>query len=281
MGLAYRTVVTIAELLDVLWRDYTASAPQAEHIRYLLAARGEILSNDHIALCSYGAAGIDAQALARPFEALGWRPREHCEFLGPHLRAWTWQHDDDALPRVLIGEIAIDELSPAAQAVIGRMIRELPPGFGERDDLPWAGRPWRVTLAEYQALLAESEHAAWLAAFGFRVHHFTIDVGALSTFPDLEALDAFLIEHGFQLDDRGGAIKGSAAEWIEQSVMRPDHVAVELGDGVVRIPSGGYQLVRRYRLPSGELFPGVAPASAGAVFASVFASPSASPATGG
>ena len=42
--------------------------------------------------------------------------------------------------------------------------------------------------------LAESEYAAWVAAFGFRVNHFTVDVGALSTFPDLEALDAFLVE---------------------------------------------------------------------------------------
>jgi hypothetical protein len=166
---------------------------------------------------------------------------------------------------VLISELAIEELSASAQRVIRALIGQLPARFGGRGDLPWAGRPWRVTHADYQALLAESEAAAWVAAFGFGVHHFTIDVGALSTFPDLEAVDAFLIEHGFLIDDRGGAIQGSAAEWIERSATRPDAVAVEFADTSVRIPSCGYELVRRYRLPSGELFRGFAPASAGAV----------------
>jgi hypothetical protein len=110
-------------------------------------------------------------------------------------------------------------------------------------------------------LLAESEHAAWVAAFGVRVDHFTVDVGRQSTFPDLEALDAFLIEHGEKLDDSGGTIKGSRAERLEQLSTRADTVAVELGDVTVRIPSGTYQFARRYRLPSGELFHGFVPAT--------------------
>jgi len=104
--------------------------------------------------------------------------------------------------------------------------------------------------------------SAWLAAFGLRPHHFTVDVGALSTFPDLEAHDAFLIEHGERLDDRGGAIKGSRAEWLERSATRPDLVPVEFADATVRAPTGTYEFARRYRLPSGELFHGFVPAIA-------------------
>ena len=148
--------------------------------------------------------------------------------------------------------------------MIGALIGQLPAGVGERGDLAWAGRPWRVAHAAYRALHAESEAAAWLAAFGLRVHHFTIDVGALATFPDLAALDAFLVEHGFSLDDRRGEIEGSAAARIERSATRPEPVAVELADATVRIPGSGYEFVRRHRLPSGELFHGFAPGSAGA-----------------
>jgi hypothetical protein len=256
--------VTIAELLDVLWRDYIASTPQAENIRYLLAARGDIVCNDHIALRTYRAPGLGIDALARPFESLGWRQRDRYQFCDRYVQARCWQHDDPALPRVLISELAIEELSPGAQAVIGALVAQLPDRFGERDDLPWAGRPWGVTRAQYHALLAESDYAAWVAAFGFRVNHFAIDVGALSTFPDLAALAAFLVEHGFRLDG-GGRIDGSPAAWLEHSATLPDRVAVAFADATVAIPSCRYEFTRRHRLPSGELFHGFAPASAGAM----------------
>lgn len=257
--------MTAAELLDVLWRDYVASTPQAERIHRLLTQRGEILCNDHVALRTYaapglgGLGGLGINALARPFEALGWRARERYRLRDKHLRARYWQHDDATLPKVFLSELVIEELSPGAQAVIGALVAQLPAGFGERDDLPWAGRPWRVTHADYLVLLAESAYAAWVAAFGFRVHHFAVDVGSLSTFPDLEALDAFLIEHGEMLDDRGGTIKGSRAEGIAQSSTRADRVAVAFTDTTVRIPSCFYEFARRFPLPSGELFHGFAP----------------------
>jgi hypothetical protein len=231
-------------------------------IQELLTQRGEILAHDHVALRTFGAPGIGIDALARPFEALGWRPREGYGFRDKHLRARYWQHDDGAVPKLFISELVIDELSPDAQAVIGRLIGQLPAGFGARGDLPWAGRPWRVTYAEYLALGTESEFAAWVAAFGFRVHHFTVDLDSLSTFPDLEALDAFLIEHGFLVDDRGGMIKGSRADRIEQSSTCADTAVVAFAERAVRIPSCRYHLARRYPLPSGELFHGFVPASA-------------------
>ena len=252
--------MTVAELLDALWCDYVALTPQAARIHRLLAERGELLRNDSVALRTCSAPGIAMDVLARPFEALGWRARERYRTRGRHLRARYWQHDDPALPKLFVTELVVDELSPEAQAVIARLAASVPPGFTARGDLPWAGRPWSVSCAEYSALAAESEHAAWFAAYGFRVHHFTVDVGALSTFPDLEALDAFLIEHGERLDDRGGAIKGSRAEWLERSSTRPDLAWVEFSDGTVRIPSGTYEFARRYRLPSGELFHGFVPA---------------------
>lgn len=263
-----RGVATTAELLAALWRDYVASTPQAERIHHLLTSRGELLRNDHVALRTFDAPGIDLAALARPFEALGWQARERYAFTDKHLRARYWQHADPGLPKVFISELILEEMSPPTQQVIAGLIHQLPAGFGERADLPWAGRPWTLRHADYQALLAESEYAAWMAAFGFRVNHFTVDVGSLHTFPDLPALNAFLVEHGFTLNDAGGAIKGTPADCLEQSSTRADSVAVTFDDVTVRIPSCYYEFARRYALPSGELFHGFIPTSANKIFES-------------
>lgn len=260
--------MTVGELLDALWRDYLASTPQAARIHGLLAARGERVRNDHVALRTYGVPGIGISALARPFEALGWRPRDAYRFEDKKLNARYWQHPDPDLPKVFISELCVGELSAGARRTIERLVGQLPPGFGARDDLPWAGRPWQVRRGEYEALLAESEYAAWVAAFGFRVNHFTVAVNALTTFPDLASLDAFLVDHGFTLNEAGGVIKGTPADLLEQSSTRADSVDVQFEDGSARIPSCYYEFARRYPLPGGELFHGFVPASADRIFES-------------
>ena len=260
--------MTTTELLDALWRDYIASTPQAERIHQILSERGERIHNDHIALRTFGTPGIELADVARSFETLGWRPRERYHFEEKHLRARYWQHEDPDLPKVFISELVLGDLSSAARAVVDGLVAQLPPDFGQRPDLPWAGRPWSISYAEYQQLLTESEYAAWVAAFGFRVNHFTVDVGALISFPDLAALNAFLLEHGFTLNTRGGAIKGSRAERLEQSSTCADRVDVAFSDCTVRIPSCFYEFARRYELPTGELFQGFVPASADKIFES-------------
>lgn len=259
----------IDELLIALWKDYVATTPQAERIHRLLAGRGEDVKNDHVALRTYGIAGIGIAALARPFEALGWvEQADRYRFTDKKLVARYWRHPDPSLPKVFISELCVHELSAAANIIIDRLVAQLPAGFGERPDLPWAGRPWAVRRAEYESLLLESEYAAWVAAFGFRVNHFTVNVNALTTFPDLLALNAFLVEHGFTLNESGGAIKGTIAERLEQSSTRADSIEVDLDGERVRIPSCYYEFAKRYVLPSGELFHGFVPASADKIFES-------------
>ena len=261
--------MTSSELLAALWRDYVASTPLAESIHRLLSARGEMIKNDHVALRTYGAPGIGIADLARPFEAAGWVMADDLyRFTDKHLVARYWRHPEPGLPKVFISELVLAEMSALTQAVIAELVAQLPAGFGARADLPWAGRPWTVTHAEYGKLLEESEYAAWVAAFGFRVNHFTVDVNALSTFPDLAALNAYLVEHGFTLNDAGGAIKGTRADCLEQSSTRADSIEVTFADQTVRIPSCYYEFARRYPLPSGEMFHGFVPASADKIFES-------------
>jgi 2-oxoadipate dioxygenase/decarboxylase-like protein len=267
------TPQSIDELLAALWADYTRSTPQAARIHALLAARGETVRNDHVALrtfdnVSVGVGGIGIAALAAPFEALGWQPRDRYDLRDKHLRAAYWQHPDPALPKVFISELRVGELPAAVQRIIGALVAQLPPGFAARADLPWAGRPWTVSFADYDALRAVSEYAAWVAAFGFRVNHFTVDVNALVTFADLPALIAALTAAGFALNTAGGVIKGSPVEHLEQAATLADTCTVELADRSVTIPSCYYEFARRYPLPSGELFHGFIPESANRIFES-------------
>jgi hypothetical protein len=265
--------LTIDQLFDALWADYVALTPQAERIHALLGDRGEVVRNDHVALRTYALPGIGIAALARPFEAVGYEPRESYRFDDKKLRARYWQHPDPMRAKVFISELCVAELSASSQQIIDRLAVQLPAGFGERADLPWAGRPWRVRRAEYESLLRESEYAGWVAAFGFRVNHFTVDVNALETFPDLASLNAFLLEHGFTLNTSGGAIKGTRADCLEQSSTRAEEIVVELGGEQVEIPSCYYEFAKRYALATGELFQGFVPASADRIFESTDVKP--------
>ena len=258
--------MTVGELLDALWRDYVASTPQAERIHRLLAERGEVVRNDHVALRTYAMPGIGIAALARPFEALGWvRQDDRYRFDDKKLVARYWRHPDPGLPKVFISELCIEELSAGAHQIIERLVRQTPASFALT---PWAGRPWSVRRAEYESLLLESEYAAWVAAFGFRVNHFTVSVNSLTTFPDLPSLNAFLVDHGFALNQAGGIIKGTPAQHLEQSSTLADTIAVDLAGETLRIPSCYYEFARRYPLPGGELFHGFVPTSADKIFES-------------
>ncbi len=269
---------TIADVFAALWNDYVATTPQAERIHRLFAARGERVQNDHIAFRTFsrlaGLAGAGDQAalgliaIAAPFEQLGYIARDRYRFADKKLVARYWQHPEPGLPKIFISELCVSELSGAAQAIIARLVAQVPPGFTTRADLPWAGRPWQCTRGEYEALLGESEYAAWLAAFGFRVNHFTVAVDALTTFSGLPELVAFLVAEGFTLNASGGVIKGSPAEHLEQCSTRADTVEVDLAGERLALPSCYYEFAKRYRLASGELFHGFVPASADKIFES-------------
>ncbi|HEX4449361.1 MAG TPA: DUF1338 domain-containing protein [Kofleriaceae bacterium] len=258
--------MTVQPLLDQLWADYIALAPQAERIHALLGARGETIVNDHVALRGLGITNLGIAALARPFEAVGYREQPaRYRFDDKKLVARYWKHPEPGVPKVFISELCVGELSAGAQRMIEALVAQLPAAFCDRSDLPWAGRPWRTTRATYDALLAESEYAAWLAAFGFRVNHFTVAVDALTTFGSLAELDAFLVANGFVLNAAGGAIKGTPADKLEQSSTLADVIAVDFADErePAMLPSVYYEFAKRY-----DGFEGFVPTSADKIFES-------------
>lgn len=267
----------VAALLDALWANYTEVTPGAAHIHAWLAARGDVIINDHVALRTFGIPGIDRAALARPFEALGWQRRDTYWFADKHLVASYWQHADAGLPKIFISELVVDEMPDEVQIIIHQLVAQVSPAARGRADLPWSGRPWQVSYGQYAALLGHSEYAAWVAAFGFRVNHFTVLVNALRSVRSLRQLVAELTAAGFVLAAHGGVVKGTPEDLLEQASTHADAVPVAFSDRSAAIPSCYYEFAERHRDAGGELFHGFVPASANQLFHSTDAKPAAKP----
>ena len=258
----------IHALLDALWADYTAITPQAARVHDLLTRRGERIVNDHIALRTFDLPSVNIEVLARPFVDGGYVSRGEYAFEEKHLDAKHYEHHDATLPKVFISQLRTGDFSQALRDVVRGLVGQIPADVLRREDLPVAGRLWQVSYAQYEALRAVSEYAAWVAAFGFRANHFTVSVNALRQIDSLEALNALLKQAGFALSTSGGEIKGSPEVYLEQSSTLADTVEVAFSDRTARIPSCYYEFARRHPLPNGELFQGFVAKSADKIFES-------------
>jgi hypothetical protein len=258
--------MNVHELFDRLWADYAAINPQAQAIGELLRSRGEAVVNDHVALRTFDDPRTSIDVLAAAFVKQGYEPRDTYRFREKKLFARHYEHPDASLPKVFISQLELASCSASLREIVGRLLAQLPAALPA--ELCLAGRLWQVSGAQYDALLAESEYAAWLAAFGFRANHFTVLVNALRTVSGLVELNALLAAHGFPLNAAGGQIKGSPRDYLEQSSTLAAPVAVDFSDGRRTIPGCYYEFARRYPLPDGRLFGGFVEKSADKIFQS-------------
>lgn len=258
----------LASLLNRLWIDYREINPEAGRIHQLLLDRGEQIVNDHIALRTFNDPRIGIDALARFFLEAGYREGDRYEFAVKKLDARHYEHDDPALPKIFISELRAGDFSRELQDRVRRLIDQAPDDLPARWDFAAAGRPWNVSFAETEALRAESEYAAWVAAFGFRANHFTISINALKTFAGIREFVEFLGAQGFELNASGGVIKGSPADYLEQASTLAPKIAVAFTDGVHEIPSCYYEFAQRHAMPDGRLFQGFVAKSADKIFES-------------
>ena len=255
----------INEFFSGLWQDYVAIAPQAQRIHDLFTGRGERVVNDHVAFRTYACPGMDIEALE---PALGYQRLDPYVFEAKRLRAWSYLHPDPERPRIFFSELEIRDLSPAAQDIIAALTQaaELPGGAGPHSFR--AGRPWPPPRWEdYQALRAESEYAAWVAALGLRTNHFTVSVNHLRRDNDMQSVVRLLEGQGFSMNQEGGVIKGSPVQRLEQAATVADRMPVRFAGGDTHpIATCYYEFARRYPLPGGELYQGFVAASADKLF---------------
>lgn len=261
-------------LFAELWKEYVKVTPSAEKIHELLrGAEGSKIINDHIALRTFNLEKVGLEKLAAHFRQLGYEEGGDYHFEAKKLYAKHFEHPDPTAPKVFISELLVDQLSPALQATVESLVDAVNPEAVTADNFLYSGSHWSVDYATYQRLLEESEYAAWMAAWGYRANHFTVNVNELDQFDSIEAVNQKLKAHGFQLNSAGGEIKGSPETLLEQSSTMADRVPVRFSDQTVTIPSCFYEFALRYPKADGSLYTGFVAASADKIFESTHAAP--------
>lgn len=258
-----------ATLFQKLWDNYLAVTPSATDIhRILVGTQGGEIINDHIALRTFNLAPVNLDKLAEHFLSLGYTEGGEYHFEAKKLYARHYEHPDPAAPKVFISELLVDTCSPALQGTVRELVARVTPDRVNDDNFLYSGTHWQVDYATYQQLLAESEYAAWVAAWGYRANHFTVSVNQLANFTTVAEVNQVLKDHGYTVNSAGGEVKGSPADLLEQSSTMADRVPCVFRERTVTIPSCFYEFARRYPGPDGKLYSGFVAASADKIFES-------------
>ena len=256
-----------SRFFDALWEDFADMAPQAAAIRDQLEARGERVSNDHVAFRTFNLSPLSLSELEPHVLNLGYRLLDEYRFSDKHLRARAYVCAGS--PRIFLSELLCEELSGWARSLIEGLVSQTPPGFADGPEVFWAGLPWAApTFADYERLSDESEYAGWLSALGLRPNHFTVSINHLSTLKSVPDVLAFVEAAGYRINEAGGRVKGTPADLLEQGSTLADRIDVAFADDSHVIPSCYYEFALRHPDREGRLYEGFVPASADRIFES-------------
>ena len=256
-------------LFDNLWQNYLAVTPSAVKVHELLGStQQDDIINDHIALRTFNIEKVGLEKLAAHFIAVGYKECGEYHFEAKKLYAKHFEHSDPKQPKVFISELLIDQCSAELQAIVHKMVDQIDEQAVTADDFLYSGTHWQVDSQTYKSLLAESEYAAWMSAWGYRANHFTVNINELTNVSTIEAVNETLKEAGFLLNTSGGEIKGSPEVLLEQSSTLADDYSVEFSDQTMSVPSCFYEFALRYPMANGDLYTGFVAASADKIFES-------------
>ena len=261
-------VKTLAGLLDKMWQDYVEINPFSQRIATLFVQQGERVQNDHIALRTFNHPRLNLEVMARPFVESGYKYCGDYQFPEKKLYAKHYEHPDNNFPKIFISELKLEELSSHTQSIINRLVDQIPVGKELEFDFVSCGRPWNLSIQDYDELRKESDYASWLAAFGYRPNHFTVLINKLKNFSDIRLLNEYLKSQGFKLNSSGGEVKGSKEVYLEQSSILANNIEVSFQDGKLIIPACFYEFAKRYPMADGKLYQGFVAASADKIFES-------------
>jgi len=262
--------MTLEQILNRLWDEYSLSNPSAGRIHDLFVSEGEEVVNDHVAFRTIDHPGVNIDVLSSQFIGHGYVPAGEYVFSDKHLFARHFElPGDDKAPRIFISQLLTLEVSPYIKNLFSVLMERVPKSLLQSDELIFAGSIFEPLSYEiYNRLLAESEYAAWFYVFGFRANHFTVSINSLKKFDDIIKVNNLLKEKGFLLNSSGGEIKGTREELLQQSSTMADHVKVKFDEGEFDIPSCYYEFAHRFNGPDGRLFSGFIAKSADRIFES-------------
>ncbi len=259
--------VQVSNLFDNIWQQYLTVTPSANQIHQLLGNGKEVI-NDHVAYRTFDIEKVNLDKLASHLLTIGYTECGQYDFAAKKLTAKHYEHSDNTMPKVFISELRVEEFPADVQNIIRKLVAQLPDNISDREDFLYSGRSWKVSSSDYQTLLATSEYAAWLAAWGYRANHFTVSINHLDNFDCIIAVNDSLKEAGHTLNGTGGEVKGDEVVKLEQSSTLADKAMVEFSDKSMEIPSCFYEFAKRYPQADGELYTGFVAASADKIFES-------------
>ena len=257
----------VTQLFNHIWQQYVEVTPSADKVHQLLGSGNDVI-NDHVAYRTFNIEKVNLEKLAAHLIKLGYKECGEYHFEAKKLYAKHFEHADSTQPKVFISELLVEEFSPEVQAIIHKLVDQLPTEAVTADNFLYSGKQWDVSFEDYKTLLAESEYAAWMAAWGYRANHFTVSINHLENHDTIESVNEAVKAGGFALNSVGGEIKGDEAVKLEQSSTMADKAPVAFSDKTVEIPSCFYEFAKRYPLANGELYTGFVAASADKIFES-------------
>jgi len=257
-------------LFNRLWDEYVTTNPTAAKIYNLFNTQGEKIENDHVAFRTFNNPLVSINVIAKPFLKAGYVPMDTYTFTDKMLEAIHLEiPDNPAAPKVFISQLLVQKFSDNFQRIINQLITSVSPDIYNHPELVLKGNIWGIPDFEnYEILRAESEYAAWLYVYGFRVNHFTVSVNSLKIYNTLEKVNQFLTQNGYRLNSAGGEIKGTPEMLLQQSSTLADISEVNFLDGFHKIPSSYYEFALRYPDNNGVLYNGFIAKSADKIFES-------------
>lgn len=219
-------------VLNDLFEHYRTHVSDVNKITDALLEKGVIQSqedivNDHIAFRTLGVPHLGIKSFEKMFLAFGYQKRDYYYFEGKKLDAYWFSPPTEAYPRIFVSELRVQDLSAEAQEIIGRYtssITEDPVDYINLEDgaavANFLQQPlWELpTSSDYQALLAESEYAAWVIYNRYYLNHYTISIHELKDgYNTLVEFNTFLTDIGVKLNNAGGVIKTSDDGLLRQS----------------------------------------------------------------
>ena len=247
--------------------QYSNENPSVKKIHELFGNEGESIVNDHVAFRTFNDSRVNIEVLSQLFTKEGYQEAGTYHF--PQKKLFAKHFEKDGYPRVFISELLLDEFSEALESVVTELLDSVDVAILEPENLIFAGNIFgHLSFEVYELLRKESEYAAWVYAFGYRANHFTISINHLKDYDSVEKVNAFLKQHGFELNRSGGEIKGSPEQLLEQSSTLADRIQLKFQEGTFEIPSCYYEFARRYKDQDGSLFSGFIAGSADKIFES-------------
>jgi hypothetical protein len=258
-------------ILNGLFVPYAQSVPDVKAVSSAmknlgLISKQEDIINDHIAFRTLGIPNLGISSFERIFLHHGYTKQDHYFFPKKKLDAYWYKPPHDRYPRVFISELKVESLSKQAQQIIHHYtnsIQEDPLNQVDLDNVDdvvsfFYRALWELPrLADYNALLSESEYGAWVLYNRYYLNHFTISVHELpSPYHKLKSFNRFLKSIGIKLNDAGGEIKISQDQLLHQSSTVSQSIQATFADGETAEIAGSYvEFAERLPLPQFRKLP--------------------------